>query len=144
MPYRPNLTNKFAIPCVCLYHVYVPAVHSYLNELYNIYVDTHATMKTTYNPNTSRISRMVIRSIRILYVSYELHYVPSSTFRTTRTVREPEQSEKSPFAYKSRRISHSSLHFLITMKNSIQADQRNRNDCSRQGANSLCSSSPLN
>ena len=35
MPYGPNLTNKFAIPHVCLNHVYVPAVHSCPNELYN-------------------------------------------------------------------------------------------------------------
>ena len=60
---------------------------------------------------------MAIRLIRIHYVSYKLHYVPSSTVRTKRTAREPEQSEKLPFGYKSRRISHSSSHFLITMKN---------------------------
>ena len=43
MPYGPNLTHKFAIPQVCLYHVYVPTVHSCPNELYNIHGDTHAT-----------------------------------------------------------------------------------------------------
>ena len=87
---------------------------------------------------------MAIRSIRIHYVSYELHYVPSSTVRTKRTVREPEQSEKMLFGYKSRRISHSSPHFLITMKNGIHVDQRNRNDCIRHRASSMCSSSPRN
>ena len=96
------------------------------------------------NPNTSRICRMTIRSIRIHYVSYKTHCVPSSTVRTKRTVREPEQSEKLPFVYKSRRISHSSPHFLITMKNGIHVDQRNRNNCSRHGASSMCSSSPWN
>ena len=34
------------------------------------------------------------------------------------------------FGYRSRRISHFSPHFLITIKNGIPADQRNRNDCS--------------
>ena len=77
---------------------------------------------------------MAIRSIRIhyVYILYELHYVPPSTVRTKRTVREHEQSEKSPFGYNSRRISHSSCsstHFLITMKNGIEVDQRNWNDC---------------
>ena len=47
MPYGPNLTNKFAIPHVCLYHVYVPTVHSCPNELYNINGDTHVTIKVT-------------------------------------------------------------------------------------------------
>ena len=65
------------------------------------------------------------------YVSYKLHYIPSSTVRTKRTVRDPEQSEKLPFRYKGRRISHSSPHFLNTMKNGIHVDQRDRNDCSR-------------
>ena len=74
--------------------------------------------------------RMAIRSIRIHYVSYELHYVPSSTIHTKRTVSEHKQSTKLPFGYESRRISHSSPQFLITMKNSIQDDHRNRNDCS--------------
>ena len=45
MPYGPNLTNKFAIPHVCLYHVSVPTVHSCPNELYNIHGDTYATIK---------------------------------------------------------------------------------------------------
>ena len=47
MPYGPNLTNKFAIPHECLYHVYVPTVHSCPNKLYNIHGDTHATIKVT-------------------------------------------------------------------------------------------------
>ena len=92
----------------------------------------------------SRISRMAIRSIRTHYVSYKLHCIPSRTVRTKRTVRKPEQSEKLPFGYTSRRISHSSPHFLITMKNGIHVDQRNRNDCSRHGASSMCSNSPWN
>ena len=64
----------------------------------------------------SQSPHISIRSIRIQYVLYKLYYVPSSTVRTKRTVTEPEQSEKLPFGYKSRRISHSSMHFLITMK----------------------------
>ena len=117
MPYGPNFTNKFAIPHVCLYHVYVTTVHSCPNELvYTIIMEIRTPRsKQPYNPNTSRIIRMAIRSIRIHYVSYKLHYVPSSTVRTKRTVREHE-SEKLSFRYKSRRISPSSPHFLITMK----------------------------
>ena len=34
--------------------------------------------------------------------------------------------------------------FLITIKNGIHADQRNRNGCSRHGASSMCSSIPWN
>ena len=120
MPYGPNLTNKFAILHVCLYHVYVQAAHNCPSELYNIHGDTHATIKVT------------------------VQSVPSSTVRTKRTVREPEQSEKMPFEYKSRRISHSSPHFPITMKNGIHVDQRNQNDCSRHVASSMCRSSPWN
>ena len=47
MSYGPNLTNKFAIPHVCLYHVYVPTVHSCPNELYNSRGNTHVTIKVT-------------------------------------------------------------------------------------------------
>ena len=47
MPYGPNLTNKFAIPHLCLYHVHVPSVHSCPNELYTINGDTHVTIKVT-------------------------------------------------------------------------------------------------
>ena len=47
MPYGSNLENKFAIPHVCLYYVYVPTVHSCPNELYNIHGDAHATSKVT-------------------------------------------------------------------------------------------------
>ena len=69
------------------------------------------TVQSEHEPYQS----ITIRSIRIHYVSYKLHYVPSGTVRTKRTVREPEQSEKLLFAYTSRRISHSSPHFLITI-----------------------------
>ena len=47
MPYGPNVTNKFTIPHVCLYHVYLPSVHCCPNKLYNIHGDTHATIKVT-------------------------------------------------------------------------------------------------
>ena len=47
MPSRPHLTNKYDITCVCLYHVYIPAVHSCPIELCNIHGDTHATIKVT-------------------------------------------------------------------------------------------------
>ena len=56
MPYWPNLTNKFAIPYVCLYHFYVPAVHSCPNELCNIHGDTHATIKVTVQIRTRAVS----------------------------------------------------------------------------------------
>ena len=142
MPYGPNFTNKFAIPHVCLYHVYVPAVHSYPNELYNFHGDTHATIKAAvqseheqYQSNGDTFNTNPLRIIQTTLL-------PSSTVRTKRTVREPEQSEKLPCGYKSRRISLSSPHFLITIKNGIHVDQRNRNDCSRSGASSMCSSSP--
>ena len=94
----------------------VPTVHSCPNKLYNIHGDTHTTIKVTVQSQHEPSSRrMAIRSIGVHYVSYKLHYVPSSTVRTKRSVREAEQSEKLPFGYKRRRISHSSPHFLITM-----------------------------
>ena len=143
MPYGPNLTNIFVIPHVCLYHAYVPTVHSCPNELYNIHGDTHTTIKVTvqseHEPYQSNGDTSDTNPLRIIQTTLRT----SSTVRTKRTVREPEQSEKLPFGYKSRRISHSSPHFLITMKNGIHVDQSNRNDCSRHGASSICSSSLL-
>ena len=126
----PHLTYAFTM------FTYQPYTVARMNYTIFMAIRT-ARSKSPCNPNTSRISRMAIRSIRI-------HYVPSSTVRTKLTVREPEQSEKMSFGYKSRRISHSSSHFLITLKNGIHVDQRNRNDCSRHGASSMCSSSPWN
>ena len=87
MPYMPNLTNKFTIPCVCLYHVYVPDVHSCPNELYNIHGDTHATSKVTvqseHEPYQSNGDTLDTNPLRI---SYKLHYEPFSTVCTKRTV----------------------------------------------------------
>ena len=131
----PYLTYAFTMFTYQLYTV------AQMNYTIVIAIRTPRSKKPC-NPNTSRISRVAIRSIRIHSVSYKLHYVPSSTVRTKRTVREPYQSEKWPFRYKICRISHFSPHFLITMKNGIHVDQRNRNDCSRHGASSMCSSSP--
>ena len=72
--------------------------------------------------------------IRICYVLYELHYVPSSTIRTKRrpTVRDPEQSEKLPSRYTNRRTAIP--HLIFWLKWTIQDDQRNINCCSRHGA----------
>ena len=71
MPYEPNFTNKFAIPHVCLYHVYSPAVHSCPNELYNIHGDTHAKIKITvqsehepYQSNGDTLDTNPLRIIR--------------------------------------------------------------------------------
>ena len=41
---QTNLTNNFAAPYLCLYLVYVPAVHICPNELLNIHADTHDTI----------------------------------------------------------------------------------------------------
>ena len=139
MPYGPNLTHKFAIPQVCLYHVYVPTVHSCPNGLYNIHGDTHATNRVI----RTRAVSFEWRYVQYDSITYHTNYITYPPVPSVQKVLlEPEQSEKMPFGYKSRRISHSSPHFLITMKNSIHVDQRNRNDCSRHGASSMCSSSP--
>ena len=65
-----------------------------------------------------------VRYKSIKYHTSYIAYIPSSTVRTKRTVRGPEQSEKIPFGYKSRQMSHSSPHFLITMKNGIQETRK--------------------
>ena len=123
MPYEPNLTHTFAVPYVCFYHVYAPAVHSCPNELYNIHCNMHATSKvivqSEYEPYLSNGDTFDINLIPII----------QTTLRTKRTVRDPEQSEKLPFhlGYKNCRITISLLHFLITIKKGIQVDQRNRN-----------------
>ena len=80
MPHGPNLANKFAISHICLYHVDVPAVHSCPNELYNIYGDTHATIKVTvqsehepyqsngdtFDTNPLRIIQTTLRTLQYL------------------------------------------------------------------------------
>ena len=58
MLYGPNLLNKFAVPYVCLYHVYVPAVHSCPNKLYNIH-------------HSKRTIRTRAISVEWWYVRYE-------------------------------------------------------------------------
>ena len=57
---------------------------------YACYDQSNRTIRT-------RTSRIEWRYFRIWYVSYELHYVPTSTICTKRTVRDPEQSEKCPY-----------------------------------------------
>ena len=71
MPFRPNLTNKCALPHVCLYHVYVPAIHSCPNELDNSHDDMQATIKVTvqsehepYQSNGDTFDTNQLRSIR--------------------------------------------------------------------------------
>ena len=138
--HSPYLTYAFT----SVYHVYYvcqPYTVSRMNYTISMAIRTPRSKYKLCDQNTGHISRMAIGLIRIHYVLNKLHYVPSSTVRTKRTVR--EQSEKLPFGYKSRQISHSSPHFLITLKNDIHVDQRNRNDCSRHGASSMCSSSLL-
>ena len=49
--------EPYTLPYVCLYHVYVPAVHSCSNKLYTILGDRHATIKMNvqceHEPNRS-------------------------------------------------------------------------------------------
>ena len=85
MPYGPNLTNKFAIPHVCLYHVYVPTVHSCPNELYNIHGDTHATSKVTvqseHEPYQSNGDTFDTNPLRIIQATLRtLQYRPYKTY----------------------------------------------------------------
>ena len=85
MPYGPNLTNKFAIPHVCLYHVYVPTVHSSPNELYNIHGDTHATIKVTvqseHEPYQSNGDTFDTNPLRIIQTTLRtLQYRPYKTY----------------------------------------------------------------
>ena len=114
-PYGPYFVSKFDIPYVCLYHMYIPAVHSCLNELYNIHGDTHAIFKVNVqseqepypsNGDTFDMNRLRIIQTTIRTIQYHLD----------KTYRNPEQSEKLPFRYTNRRINHFSLHFLITCK----------------------------
>ena len=90
MPYRPNLTNKFAIPYVCLYHVYVPATHCFQNELYSIHGDTHATIKVNvqfkHEPYQSNGETFDTNPLRIIRTTNIL------TFSTARTKWKPEQT----------------------------------------------------
>ena len=85
MPYGPNLTNKFAIPHVCLYHVYVPTVHSCPNELYNIHGDTYATIKVSvqseHEPYQSNGDTFDTNPLRIIQTTLRtLQYRPYKTY----------------------------------------------------------------
>ena len=81
----PNLTNKFAIPHVCLYHVYVPTVHSCPKELYIIHGDTHATIKVTvqseHEPYQSNDDTFDTNPLRIIQTTLRtLQYRPYKTY----------------------------------------------------------------
>ena len=107
----------------------------YINLPYLAYAFT----MFTYQPYTvARMNYTILMAIRTL----------RSNKRTIRTRavsvewRYVRYEAITQFVYKCRRISQSSSYFLITMKSGLQIDQRNRNDGSRHGASSMCSSSP--
>ena len=103
MPYGPNLLNKFAVPYVCLYHVYVPAVHSCLTELYNIHGDTHATIKVTVQSEHEPYQSNGDTN----YITH--HPVPSIMLGTLNNPRNCHSG-----------IKNAESPFLITMQNGIQ------------------------
>ena len=97
MPYGSNLTNKFVVLYVYLYHTLTS--HTQLPELtvqyssrYARYHQSKRTIRTrangdTLDTNSLRIIRTILRIIQY------------RTIRTKRTARNPEQTEKLPFRY---------------------------------------------
>ena len=86
---------------------YQPYTVARINIMHGV---THVTIQEAVHPNTSRIERMVIHSIRIHYVSCQLHYIPSCTTSTKR--RDPDQSKSCK------------QHIFITMQNGLHFQQR--------------------
>ena len=84
---------------------------------YNIHGDTRTTIKVSVQSEHEPYRLNGVRSIRIHYISYKLHFVPSAPSVLLGTMH--EQYAKMEFRYKSRRVSLSSTPFLITMKNGI-------------------------
>ena len=111
-PYLPYLTYAN-------YHVYVPAVQSGSNELYNNNGDTHATIKVNaqseHEPYWSNGDRYESITYHTSYITY--HPVPSVHNVLSGIINNPKNGHS---GIEIARISHFSPHFFITMRNGIQ------------------------
>ena len=74
-------------------------------------------------------------------ITYHMNYITYPPVSSVQNVLlgSLSNTKKSPIGYYSRRISHSSPHSLISM--AFKLTRKKRNDCSRHGASSMCSSS---
>ena len=119
MPYGPHHTNKFAVPYVCLYHVYVLVVHTHFvaselkdpiwhssewqigsfssepttcsNELFNIYADTHARIKVNVHSEHEpyQSNGDTFDTSPLRIIRVRLRTIPNHPYK--HTVRIPEQ-----------------------------------------------------